>query len=229
MSSVYLAVTITDRNRLADFIRVYKENNALVNYITLGHGTAQNELLDTLGLDSNERAVCFSVVTPASWDNVKKTFERKMRIDVPGTGIVFLLPFSSVAGKRELSFFVGDQPFIKGDEQTLKDTEHELIIAICEQGHNEAVMNAARKAGAGGGTVIHAKGTGMHQAEKFLGISLAAEKDIIFIVTLTSRKNAIMRAIMEEAGLSTRAKAICFSVPVTDTAGLRLIEEEISV
>ncbi len=225
MSSVYLAVTITDRNRLTDFIRVYKENNALVNYVTLGHGTAQNELLDALGLDSDERAVCFSAVTPSSWDNVKKTFERKMRIDIPGTGIVFLLPFSSVAGKRELSFLVSEQPFIKGDEQTLKDTEHELIIAICEQGHNEAVMNAARKAGAGGGTVIHAKGTGMHQAEKFLGITLAAEKDILFIVTPTSRKNAIMQAIMEEAGLSTRAKAICFSVPVTDTAGLRLIEE----
>lgn len=74
--------------------------------------------------------------------------------------------------------------------------------------------------------MIHAKGTGMHQAEKFLGISLAAEKDVIFIVTLTSRKNAIMQAITQEAGLSTRAKAICFSLPVTDTAGLRLIDEE---
>ena len=225
MSSVFFAVTITERKRLTDFIRVYKDAHIAVNHVTLGHGTAQNDLLDALGLDSSERALCFSPLTDETWINVKKTLERKMRIDVPGTGIVFLLPFSSIAGKRELSFLIGDQTFTKGEEQTLKNTEHELIIAICEQGHNEVVMNAARKAGAGGGTVIHAKGTGMHQAEKFLGISLAAEKDVIFIVTLTSRKNAIMQAITQEAGLSTRAKAICFSLPVTDTAGLRLIDE----
>lgn len=225
MSSVFFAVTITERKRLTDFIRVYKDEHIAVNHVTLGHGTAQNDLLDALGLDSSERALCFSTLTDETWINVKKTLERKMRIDIPGTGIVFLLPFSSIAGKRELSFLIGDQTFTKGEEQTLKNTEHELIIAICEQGHNEVVMNAARKAGAGGGTVIHAKGTGMHQAEKFLGISLAAEKDVIFIVTLTSRKNAIMQAITQEAGLSTRAKAICFSLPVTDTAGLRLIDE----
>ncbi len=226
MSSVYFAVTVTDRDRLTDFIRLYKENAVDVSFVTLGYGTAQNELLDTLGLDSSERAVCFSAVTDDTWTEVKKQLQRRMRIDVPGTGIVFLLPLSSIAGKRELAFLLQEQAFIKGDEDTLQGTEHELILAICEQGHNETVMNAARKAGAGGGTVIHAKGTGMRQAEKFLGITLAAEKDIIFIVTLTSRKNAIMQAIMEEAGLATRAKTICFSVPVTDTAGLRLIEEE---
>ena len=226
MSSVYFAVTITERRRLTDFIRVYKENNVAVNHVALGHGTAQNELLDALGLDSSERALCFSAVTDETWSAVKKTLERKMRIDVPGTGIVFLIPFSSAAGKRELAYLIGEQTFVKGEEQTLKDTEHELIIAVCEQGHTETVMDAARKAGAGGGTVIHAKGTGTHQAEKFLGISLAAEKDVIFIVTLTSHKNAIMQSIMENAGLTTRAKAICFSLPVTDTAGLRLLDEE---
>ena len=226
MSCIYFAVTVTDRNRLTDFVSLYKANNIAVNYVTLGYGTVGNELLDRLGLDSSERAVCFSTITDETWINVKKILERKMRIDIPGTGLVFLIPFSSIAGKRELSFSVGEQPFIKGDEQTLKDTEHELIIAICEQGHNEDVMNAARKAGAGGGTVIHAKGTGMRQAEKFLGITLAAEKDVIFIVTLTTHKNAIMQAITENAGLSTRAKTICFSLPVTDTAGLRLIDEE---
>ncbi len=226
MSRIFFAVTVTDRGRLTDFIHLYKENGIAVSFVTLGHGTAQNELLDTLGLDTSERAVCFSVLTEETWSPVKKQLERRMRIDVPGTGIVFLLPFSSIAGKRELSFLIQEQPFSKGDEETLKDTDHELIIAICEQGHSETVMDAARKAGAGGGTVIHAKGTGMHQAEKFLGISLAAEKDVIFIVTRTPLKNAIMQAVMEEAGLSSRAKTICFSVPVTDTAGLRLVEEE---
>ena len=39
-------------------------------------------------------------------------------------------------------------------------------------------------------------------------------------------KNDIMRAIMDKAGLESKAKASTFSLPVTETAGMRLIEEE---
>lgn len=107
----------------------------------------------------------------------------------------------------------------------MKDTVYELIIAIANQGYIELVMDAARGAGAYGGTVIHAKGTGMEQAEKFMGVSLAAEKEMIFIVAKKEQKNLIMKAVMEQAGLTTKAKAVVFSLPVTDTAGLKLLED----
>ena len=48
---------------------------------------------------------------------------------------------------------------------------------------------------------------------------------MIFIVTKKEQKNEIMKAIMEKAGLDSWAKSIVFSLPVTDTAGLRLIED----
>ena len=87
-------------------------------------------------------------------------------------------------------------------------------------------MDAAREANAPGGTVIHAKGTGTEEAQKFLGVSIAAEKEMVFMVTRKEGKNAIMRAIMEKSGLASKAKAIVFSLPVTETAGMRLIEDE---
>ena len=76
--------------------------------------------------------------------------------------------------------------------------------------------------GTGGGTVIHAKGIGMEKAEQFLGVSIAAEKEMIFIVTKSKGKNEIMKAIMEQAGMNSKAKSIVFFLPVTSTAGLRL-------
>lgn len=85
-------------------------------------------------------------------------------------------------------------------------------------------MEAAREKGAGGGTVIHAKGTGMEKAEKFLGVSIVDEKEIAFIVAKAADKNAIMKSIMDKAGLGSPARAVVFSMPVTDTAGLRLQE-----
>ncbi len=222
---LYLMFTITDRSRLPRFIDLYQRHGLAVNLVTLGRGTAASETLNYLGLDRTEKAVCCAVVTGGVWSEIRSALRRELRIDVPGTGIAFTVPLSSIGGKRELAFLTAGQNFEKGEESTLKNTEHELLVAISEQGYSETVMDAARHAGAGGGTVIHAKGTGMQQAERFLGISLASEKDLIFIVAAAGQKDAIMATIMREAGLDTKAKAIVFSLPVTDTAGLRLIED----
>ena len=97
---------------------------------------------------------------------------------------------------------------------------------ILNEGHTDEVMDAARSAGATGGTVIAAKGTGIRQAQKFMGLTLANEKEIILIVAGTADKANIMQAIMEKAGLQTKAGAICFSLPVTEIAGLRRLDEE---
>ena len=50
---------------------------------------------------------------------------------------------------------------------------------------------------------------------------------MIFLVVKKEAKNPIMRAVMEEAGLNSKAKSIVFSLPVTETAGMRLIEDTI--
>ena len=122
-------------------------------------------------------------------------------------------------------FLTENQGYEKGEETELKETTHELLIVIANNGYIETVMDAARTAGAAGGTVIHAKGTGMERAEQFLGVSLASEKEMIFIVAKKEQKNSIMKAIMTQAGMESKAKSIVFSLPVTSTAGLRLLEE----
>lgn len=88
------------------------------------------------------------------------------------------------------------------------------------------MMKAAEEGGATGGTVLHGKGVGMKRAEQFLGVSLVSEKEVIFIVAKAEQKNAIMTAIMEKAGLTSKAGTIVFSLPVTSTAGLRILENE---
>ena len=108
----------------------------------------------------------------------------------------------------------------------MKYTKYELLVTITNQGYTDLVMDAARSRGAGGGTIIHAKGTGVKEASHFMGVSLAAEKEIVLIVAKSAEKNAIMKAIMEEAGPDSKARAIVFSLPVSETAGMRLLEAE---
>ena len=107
----------------------------------------------------------------------------------------------------------------------MKDTKYELLVVIANQGYSEKIMDAARKVHAAGGTIIHAKGTGSQMAEKFMGVTLVPEKEMVFIVVRKDKKNDIMRAIMDQAGPGTKAGTVMFSLPVTDTAGMRLMED----
>lgn len=137
---------------------------------------------------------------------------------------MFLIPLSSVGGKKALRYLLCGQEFNIEEDSQLKYTKYELLVVIANQGYTETVMAAARKAKASGGTIIHAKGTGSKEAEKFMGVTLVPEKEMVFIVVKTERKNAVMKSIMDEAGVESKAGAVCFSLPVTDTAGMRLME-----
>lgn len=225
MNELYMLVTITSRNLTKRFTSFYEELGLPVSVITVGYGTASSEILDYFGLDGSEKSVLFHFVTDSTWKSVKRQLRMKMQIDIPGIGIAFLIPLSSIGGKKALNYLTCGQEFEKGEESALKDTKYELLVVIANQGYTEQIMDAARKVHAAGGTIIHAKGTGSQMAEKFMGVTLVPEKEMVFIVVRKDQKNAIMKSIMEEAGTGTKAGSVVFSLPVTDTAGMRLMEE----
>ena len=100
-----------------------------------------------------------------------------------------------------------------------------LIVAVANEGRTDTVMNAARAAGAAGGTVIHGKGTASEEAAHFFNISIASEKEMIFIVSKKEQKAQIMRSVLEKAGPGTEAGAVIFSLPVTSVEGFGLFED----
>lgn len=224
MSEIYLMTTITKRLTGRKMHAFYEQNELSAIFCMLGNGTATSEMLDYFGLEATEKIVMMSIVTDDTWKRVKRGLEDQVQIDVPGRGIAFLIPLSSIGGRKILQFLTDGQKFQMEKESAMKDTKYELIVVIANHGHSNEVMDAAREQGAGGGTVIHAKGTGLEKAEKFLGVSIADEKEMIFIVAKTDDKNRIMKSIMDKAGLESKERAVVFSMPVTDTAGLRLQE-----
>ena len=225
MSELYMMATISDRNQARRFLAFYKEHGVTVTLITFGKGTAASEVLDSFGLEAAKKAILFAFVTGTEWKEIKSGLQKQIKIDIPGSGIAFIIPLSSIGGKKQLEFLTEGREFKKGEESTLKETKYELLVVIANQGYTDMIMDAAREANAPGGTVIHAKGTGTEKAEKFLGVSIAAEKEMIFMVARKEGKNAIMKSIMEKAGIHSEARSVVFSLPVTETAGMRLIEE----
>ena len=167
MGGLYMMAVITNRNMKDRFKSFFEENGQAVFFETPGRGTASSEVLDYFGLEATEKMVYLAIVTDNMWKKLKRGLIVRLQIDVPGTGIAFTVPLSSIGGRRALQYLIQNQEYVKEEESELKGTKYELLIAIANQGSIDTVMDAARSANAGGGTVIHAKGTGTEGARKF--------------------------------------------------------------
>ena len=102
----------------------------------------------------------------------------------------------------------------------MEATEYSLIMTIVNKGYCDAVMKAARGAGAKGGTILTARGTGNIEAEKFFGVVIVPEKEIVMIVTETKYRHDIMVAIYKEVGLTTAGSGFSFALPVDEIVGI---------
>ena len=98
---------------------------------------------------------------------------------------------------------------------------HECIICIVNSGYSETVMEAAREAGAGGGTVINARGTATKDAEKFFGITVHPEKEMVMILVDSEKRDGVLHALYKKVGLETKGQGIAFALPVDAVIGIQ--------
>ena len=105
------------------------------------------------------------------------------------------------------------------------DNKYELIVCIVNAGFSQNVAEAATKAGARGGSVIKGRGTANPEAEEYFNISIQPNKEVVFILVTADIKDAVMRSIYKESGLSTNGQGIAFSLPVSRTTFDSLIKE----
>ncbi len=97
---------------------------------------------------------------------------------------------------------------------------YEVVFCIVNDGCSDLVMEAAKEAGARGGTVLHARGTANKEAEKFFHITIQPEKEIVMILVAAEIKDAVLHAIYRKAGLESEGQGIAFSLPVDDVVGM---------
>lgn len=220
MGGAVLMITITDRSRSGEFASWYQSQGLPLVLTALGRGTATTEILDCLGLEATEKAVLMCMAPRSS--RLVRRAAKELWLDIPGRGILMTVPVSSIGGAATRDYLLQQE----AEDIMEKELTHELVIVITNQGYTDRVMDAARAAGATGGTSVHAKGTGTELAKKFFGVSIAAEKELIFILTKTEDRKPIMKAVMTQAGMKTEAQSLVFSLPVSDIAGLRQLDIE---
>jgi nitrogen regulatory protein PII len=102
---------------------------------------------------------------------------------------------------------------------------HQAIFCIVNSGYSEAVMDAAKKFGARGGTVLSGRGTANPEAEKMFGITVEPEKEIVMILVSAELKDRILSALYDEVGLNSPGQGIAFALPVDSVVGLSSMQE----
>ena len=187
----------------------------------IGRGTARKDVLDLLGLSTHEYHIFMTIADRESTQRLIDEARRNLYIDAPGQGIIVATPIKSVGGGKTLANLNGGRPAEGAPEINYN---YEIVLAIANEGHTDTVMDAAREAGARGGTVLHGKGTGSKDAAKFFGVSIASEKEVIMIVAKSSEKAAIMKSIIDKAGTQTDAGAVVMSLPVSAVAGFGVLD-----
>lgn len=225
MNDFRLLIAIVRRDQGKAYREFLVHSGAKRVMASLCNGTASKSMLDYLGIEKTEKLMLKTMLSARTARRLQRQLIEVMGIDVPGNGISMTIPVGSIGGVSSMQYLVSGQEIEQEEVKKVSEYPYALIITIADKGNVDIIMDAARSAGARGGTVIAARGTGAEMQARFFGISIGEEKEIVYIVAKKAEKAAIMQAIMAEAGPNSEAHGVLFSLPVDSIAGLRSVAE----
>lgn len=216
-------VLITTPKLAEKAMKMFRKGNVPVQYKWNAVGTASSEMIDVLGLGSPDKSILISFMPKLFADEMLKKLKKELRLGTVNSGIAFTIPLS---GANNLVLRMLEQlnsEEIENSERkghlNMSDIKYSVIAAVVNRGYSENVMEAARAAGASGGTVVPSRRIGNEQAMGFWGMSIQSEKDMIFIITDNDNKLKIMQEIGEKCGIHSEAKGIVVSMPIDAVIG----------
>lgn len=214
-----LMTTIVDRGEGDSVSGIFSSRNVYYNLLTLGFGTASKKILSFFGFGETEKDVIFSYMSYDRSQTLLKELEGFFGAKRTGYGVAFTVPMDAAADTACQMGLDGTDEYKRGGA-SMENYQHDLIVVITTQGYVDDVMEIAKDCGATGGTVLRARGVGAKEAEKFFGITVQPEKDMIFIVIKKELRSEMMRSIIESKGPHTDARGVVFSLPVNGVAGM---------
>lgn len=200
---------------------LFDQNSVPIYYRTGALGTASSEVMDVLGLGSPEKRMFICVLPKTAADSMLLKLHKALKIGTVNSGIAYTLPINAASkfATRVFDNLENETEERKG-QRAMSEKKNAMIAAVVNLGYSEDVMIAARKAGAGGGTVLHSRSIVDDSAMQSVGADMAEEKDIVLIVADSETKLAIMQAISQKCGIQTEAKGIVYSMPIDNVIGL---------
>ncbi len=226
LERVSLMFAIVPDGQAGAVIKDYVSFDGALSFITHGKGTASSDFYDVLGLGEDKKQIVISLIKDSTWFKLKKTLKDRFLVSEYTKGIAFTCDISALCGVSTYKMIVNNRGINKPSEikeeakMEKKNTDYELVISIVNDGFTDLVMDAAKKAGARGGTILDARGTGNKEIEKFFGVIITPEKKIVMILVPKKIRDDVLNSINKEVGIDTKGQGIAFSLPASDVVGL---------
>lgn len=173
--------------------------------ILMGRGTAENSIIQLLGLGDKSKDIVYILIEEEicqnALDKIKESTQNKKNF-----GIVFTIDINNFLRSGSIKNLENENLGV----EKMNDS-YEMINVIVNKGYAEDAMAAARKAGAGGGTIINARGTAKEGDAKFLGIEIVPEKEMLLILVPKDKKDEIIKAISDLPCLNKAGSGILFT------------------
>ncbi len=212
-----LLVSIVNRNQGEAIVAVTKKAGARGGTILMAKGTADNAILRMLYLAQTEKDLVLTLVQDDAIPTVVTALREDAYLKKKASGVGFVIQVPGILRHTlstvcELPFFpIEDVEEVSGMSA---QATHEMICVIVNVGYAEDVMSAARKAGAKGGTVLNARGTGREEDVKFFGISIVPEKETLLVIVEKKQARTILDAIRQTSCLNEPGIGIAFCIDV---------------
>lgn len=217
-----LLISIVNRGDDERICELLNDFSVALTFSCMGMGTARSSVLNYLGIGTSKKSVMFSLVPESDEETILNEIGNKMSLYLVGRGISFTVPLSAISEIVANGILSAAAAKTVDGRKVMKDKDrtYDLIVAILAEGYVDDAMEAARQAGAAGGTIIRSRSLSNAKAEQFIGISVHEETEILLILSKREGKLAIMDAISQSAGLKTEAGGMLFSLPVDKTVGV---------
>jgi nitrogen regulatory protein PII len=210
-----LIVSIVKHNFSDLITKAANENGATGGTVTMARGTASNSVLQLLGLGDTSKDLVYILVEEKDKQNVINNIVEKTQ-GKKNFGILYSQNVSDFFKSSNAVFNASSNTTAFEKGEAIMENTHTLINIIVNKGYAEDAMAAARKAGAGGGTIINAHGTAKPGDSTFFGVEIVPEKEMLMIIVAKEKASAVLEAIKKLPCLNKAGSGIVFCNDVSD-------------
>jgi len=202
-------------------IKFAKHNGILGATVFLGKGTVKNRILEFFDLTDIRKEIVIMISEKLIAYDVLEKLYKEFHFNKPNHGIAFSFPVLKLFGARSLNFDeacsnINDIRESRGADNSM----YNAIFTIVDKGKAESVIETATKAGSTGGTIINARGSGIHETQKLFSMEIEPEKEVVLILAKKEATEAIVSSIREDLQIDQPGNGIIFIQEVNKAYGL---------
>lgn len=188
-----------------------KSAGATGGTVTMGHTYPDNHILRFLGLGETSSDIVFCVAEEEKKDALIHAITKETENEKKGYGILFTIDVTKTyKSGGDIQYSDGKEGRLMNPDNANGRNTYELITVILNKGFADDAMAAARSAGAGGGTVIHGRGTARPEDASFFGITLVPEKELLMMIVEKEKTAAVLEAMKKLPCLFQPGSGIAF-------------------